>query len=273
MSRKRRAIIHTIRCNRMSPVGVWARAVLAVTALCILATLCGCRATNAWMQADNLYKAKKFEEAAQTYADAAKHTPQRRELVFNRGVSQFMAEDFDGALQSFQKTARDGSSELKEKAEFNTGNTYVAQENTEKALEHYRRTLYLNSDNMRAKWNLEMLQRQEQQQQQKQQPPQKDQENKEDEQKQQKDESKDQQQQEKQKQEQEEEQGQHEQQSDKDRRAQQETEEARSERPKELSKEQAERLLQALAEEDKELQKSLRKPEYRVKPPPGDKDW
>ncbi|MFO7945239.1 MAG: tetratricopeptide repeat protein [Armatimonadota bacterium] len=253
--------------------GTCGRALLVLAGLFALVTLCGCGATNAWMKADGLFKAQKFDEAAQAYADAAKHNPGRHELLFNRGVAQYMAGDIEGAMQSFEKVAKQASSELKEKAEFNIGNSYVAKKEREKALQQYRRTLYLNSDNMRAKWNLEMLQRQQQDQQ----PQQDDQKEKKEDQKDQEDQKQkkdtEQDQQEKQKQQQDEEQQQEQQADEKQKNQQQKRDETPQERPRELSKEQAERLLQALSEQDKELQESLRKPRYKVKPAPGDRDW
>jgi len=215
--------------------------VWGVAAVLLLA-LSGCSSTNPWTRADKLFKESKYAEAAQAYAEAAERYPQRRELVFNRGAALHMAQDYDGGIKVFQGLAKEAGSDLQEKCEYNSGNGYLGKGDRDKAIEHYKRALYLKPDDVNAKWNLELAQRQQQQQQQQQ--------------------KQDRQQQEQQ-----------------DKQQQQQQEQARKQpqqapqQPRELSQKEAERLLRALAEEDKELQKEMRKPKTPITAAPHGKDW
>ena len=222
------------------------RAIVWGVTTVLLLGLSGCGSINPWIKADKLFKENKYAEAAETYAEAAERYPERPELIFNRGAALHMAQDYDRATEAFQTLAKEAGSELQEKCEYNTGNGYLRKGDKEKAIEHYKRALYLKHDDLNAKWNLELAQRQQQQEQQ---------EDKQDEQQQDKD------------------------QEDKQQQAEQEQQDQQRDRqpaPKpdgQLSKKEAERLLRALAEEDKELQKEMRKPKEPIRMPPHGKDW
>ncbi len=225
------------------------RAIVWGVMTALLLILNGCGSINPWMKADKLFKENKYAEAAEAYAQASERYPERRELVFNRGAALHMAQDCDRAIKVFQTLAKEARSELQEKCEYNTGNGYLRKGDKEKAIEHYKRALYLRHDDLNAKWNLELAQRQ---------PQQKQQEDKQDEQQQdQPDKDED----------------------DKQQQAGQEQQDQQQDRqptPKQdgqLSKKEAERLLRALAEEDKELQKQMRKPKEPITTPPRGKDW
>lgn len=248
------------------------RAAAALFILCAIAMTGGCGPTGAWMKADGLFKSEKYKQAAGAYTEAAKQYPDRPELVFNAGASQYMAEDFEQARRTFQKVARDASVELKEKAEFNTGNTCMAQQETEAAVEHYKRALYLKPDDKRAKWNLEMAQRKQKQKRQKQQKQQNDKKQKKNDQQKQDRGEKNKKDQDRPKRK---EKSQNEQQEEKEKQGQKQrqTQQERQKQKRKLSEEEARRLLRAMAEEDKKLQKRLRKPKYRSRTAPAGKDW
>ena len=123
----------------------------------------GCTARNPWMKGDQLFKQKQYAEAADAYNQAAEKYTGRSEPHFNRGTAQYMAEQSQDAISTFQDVARRTSGDLQERSEFNTGNAYLGQGDSEKAIEHYKRTLYLNPGDVNAKWNLELAQQQQQQ--------------------------------------------------------------------------------------------------------------
>lgn len=248
------------------------RLFLAACAVCAMLAASGCGPTNAWMKADGLFKSEKYEEAAAAYTETAKKYPGRTELVFNSGTARYMAKDYEEARRTFQKVARDAAGDLKEKAEYNTGNTCMAQQETDAAIEHYKRALYLKPDDMNAKWNLEMAQRknrQQKKQKQQNQQDEKDKQDKDEEQKQQEQQQKQQNQQEQDKEKQEQQQ----QEQDKEKQQQKQAQQDRQKQKKQLSEEEARRLLRAMAEEDKKLQKRLRQPKYRSRTAPAGKDW
>lgn len=191
-----------------------------------------------WRQADRAFNRKQYQQAAELYDKARVEHPQEWRLLYNTAVAQAFNKQYDPAVQSFQKLAANGLQELREPSEYNTGNCYLAQQKTGKAIEHYKRALYLKPDDMNAKWNLELAKRkqQEQKQQQKQQ-------KKEQQQKPKPDKQKEQQKQQQQ-------------------------------QPKQMDKEQAQRLLQSLSQADRDLQKKLSKqrnqPTRESRP---SKDW
>ncbi len=225
------------------------RVVVGLSLVSIVIAVGGCATTNAWMQADKLFKDGEYAEAADAYAKAAEKYPQRRELVFNRGAALHMNEDFIGARKVFGALAREADTQLQEKCEYNTGNGYLREGESEKAITHYKRALYLDPADINAKWNLELAQGRQQQKQ--------DQEQQQQDQKRNQNEEKDNQQKKEQ---------------------QKQPPEAKQQEPEpkpqsgELSKKEAERLLRALAEQDKQLQKQLRKPDEPVAAP-HDRDW
>jgi Ca-activated chloride channel family protein len=213
----------------------------------------GCTARNPWMKGDQLFKQKQYAEAADAYNQAAEKYTGRSEPHFNRGTAQYMAEQSQDAISTFQDVARRTSGDLQERSEFNTGNAYLGQGDSEKAIEHYKRTLYLNPGDVNAKWNLELAQQQQQQHEQGQEE-QKQQEQKPDDDKQDSDER-----------EKPQEQPQEDRPGDADQQPQRDQQE--------LTQKEAERLLKALSQQDRDLQKELRKPPEPVRTIPFDKDW
>lgn len=173
-----------------------------------------------WRQADRAFNRKQFAEAERLYDQARTQHPQEWRLLYNKAVAQAANKGYDKAVEGFQKVAANGPPDLREAAEFNTGNSYLAQQKTKEAIEHYKRALYLKPDDTNAKWNLELAKRKQQEQQQKQQ-----------------------QQQQKQKQQQ---------------KPKPEQQKAKPQQ-KQMDKEQAQRLLQSLSQADKNLQKKLSK--------------
>lgn len=182
-----------------------------------------------WRQADRAFSRKQYAQAEKLYEKARTEHPQEWRLLYNTAVAQAANKSFDKAVENLQKVAANGPQELREAAEFNTGNCYLAQQKPKEAIEHYKRALYLKPDDINAKWNLELAKRQQKQQQKQQQ--QQNQQNK---------------QQQKQKPK-----------PDKQKQKQQPQQ-------KKMDKEQAQRLLQSLSQADKDLQKKLSK--YRNQP-------
>jgi hypothetical protein len=244
----------------------------------------GCGVRNEWTEADRLFKEKDYAAAAEAYAKAAEKFPERRELQFNVACARHANEEFDDAIKRFQTLAKETSGELQQKSEYNTGNGYLRSQDREKAIEHYKRALYLDHTDMDAKWNLELaMSRQQQQDQQQNQDNKqdKDQDEKQQQEKDEKDNQQDQQQQDQQQQERDEKQQdendqQQQNQADEkqqDEKDQQQQDQQRQPQVGEMSQKDAERLLSGLSEEDKKLQKALRKPEDTVRQPPRGKDW
>jgi Ca-activated chloride channel family protein len=189
-----------------------------------------------WRQADRAFKHKQYEEAEKLYDQARQEQPEEWRLAFNTAVAQAAAKKYDPAVKGFEKIAGGGAQELRPAAEYNAGNCYLAQQQNDKAIEHYKRALYLNPNDLNAKWNLELAKRQQKQQQ-----------------KQQKQQKQDQKKQDQKKQ---------------DQKMQPQPQDRK------MDKDEARRLLQSLSQADRDLQKQMRKqrqqPSREARP---DKDW
>lgn len=185
-----------------------------------------------WRQADRAFNRKQYDRAQELYLEARRQRPQDWKLMYNAAVATAANKGFDQAISDFGTIAKDGPQELREAAEFNAGNCCMAQEQADKAIEHYKRALYLKPDDLNAKWNLELAKRQKKQQQKDQQQQQKQQPKPQDQKQQQKPQDQKQQQQQQQQQ--------------------------------QMNQQQAKQLLQSLSQQDRDLQKKMSK--YRNQP-------
>jgi tetratricopeptide (TPR) repeat protein len=170
-----------------------------------------------WRQADRAFRKQQYEQAQQLYDQARRQQPEEWRLVFNTATAQAAAKKYEQAAADFEKIAQSGPQELRQAAEYNAGNCYLANQQADKAVEHYKRALYLKPDDINAKWNLELAKRRQKQQQQQQQQQRK-QQKKEDQQKQ---------------------------------------KQRQQPQDQKMDKEQARRLLQSLSQADRELQKRM----------------
>lgn len=196
-----------------------------------------------WRQADRAFNRKQFDRAQELYNQARQERPRDWNLMYNATVAAAANKQFDEAIKDFQVIATSGPQELREPAEFNTGNCYLAQKQAPKAIEHYQRALYLKPDDVNAKWNLELAKQQQKQQQ--------------------KQDKQDQKQQEQQKK-----------QPQKQPPEQKPQPQKQPPQPQQMNKEQARQLLQSLSQQDRDLQKKLakqrNKPSQEGRPA---KDW
>lgn len=227
----------------------WPLVVVALTPLLVGFAFPG-SVQKIWRQADRAYKRQQFPEAARLYGEAGTQQPQEWALKYNQAVAAAQAQQYDAAVGGLQQVAQEGPPELRAAAEYNTGNAYLAQKENEKAIEHYKRALYLRPDDMNAKWNLELARRKQQQQQQQQ----------------------------KQQQEKQQQQKQPQQKQEPDKQQQQQPKQPEKQQQPQpqpsMQKEEAQRLLQSLGQQDRDLQKRLQQQRYRKGDPvQPSKDW
>ncbi len=196
-----------------------------------------------WRQADRAFKRQQYDRAEQLYDQARQQQPDDWRLAFNTAVAQAAGKKLDVAAKGFEKIAASGPQELREPAEYNAGNCYLAQQQKDQAIEHYKRALYLNPNDMNAKWNLELAKRQQKQdQQQKQQ------------------------------------QNQRQKQDQKKQSQQQKQDQRKPQQPqpqdRKMDKDEARRLLQSLSQADRDLQKKMaRQRQQPSREAPPTKDW
>jgi Ca-activated chloride channel family protein len=103
---------------------------------------------------------KKYSEAKEHYRRAEQYAPSHQDrdrLSFNRGDVDYMTEDYDSALASFQKSLQSGDKEVQKKAFFNMGNIYVKQKKYREAVNAYMNALKIDPGYENAKKNMEYL--------------------------------------------------------------------------------------------------------------------
>lgn len=209
------------------------------------------------------FKKGKYKEAVEHYQAAQVEAPEKKEIAYNLGNALYKANDFEKALEAYDRAKGVKDNKLKKKALFNAGNAYYraganpqdrgAQEKLKQAVEKYKAVLKLDPFDRNAKFNLQKaLERLEQMKQ-----PQKDnkdnQDKKDDKNKQDQKDKQDQ----KNKQDQKDQKNQQDQKQKQDQKDQKEDQKQARPKPKpgEMGEEEAKRLLDALRQDEKDLQK------------------
>jgi len=207
-------------------------------------------------EANELYKAEKYNEALNLYSDAALDNPLSPGIHYNIGNTLYKQGNYEEALLEYNKVLTAKDADLHFRSYYNMGNTLYRMGKLPEAILSYTEALKLNPDDNESKYNLEFvrnklkeqLRNQEQSQQQQQ------------EQQSQEGQQKDQKQEEQEQQQQQQEEGQ-----------QEEEQQQLQQEEKEMTPEEADRILNALQNDEKDLQKQRKMSStsnVRVK-----KDW
>ena len=220
------------------------------------------QANRLLQQGNKLYNEQRYDEATASYMKALQKEPNNATGLFNLGSALYQKKQFDSSRKIMSATA----SAIKDKggkaaANYNIGNTYMAQKKWEDAISSYKSTLRNNPQDADAKYNLsyaEQMMKKEQKsgggKNNKKDKDKKDQQNQQDKDKKDKD---------KDKQDQQGKQDDKDKQGDKDPKPQGQ--------PSKLTQKQADQLLNALQQEEKKLQDKLKK--EKGIPVKMDKDW
>jgi Ca-activated chloride channel family protein len=85
--------------------------------------------------------------------------PKRADVLYDSGVAAYRLKNFESAQAYFRHVTEheDVTSELKERAHFNLGNTYVATKQLQEAIDEYEKVLDINPDNTHAQDNLRIV--------------------------------------------------------------------------------------------------------------------
>ena len=121
---------------------------------------------------NRLYKEGKYDEAMEHYTDVLIDLPQSPYVHYNVGASAYKKGDYENAVEAYTKCVSTENPALEEKSYYSIGNcTYKQGERKEstdvteaiklyrEALDAYKRAIDLNSKNMDAKFNYEVVQR------------------------------------------------------------------------------------------------------------------
>ncbi|WP_423789757.1 TPR repeat-containing protein BatC [Leptospira perolatii] len=103
------------------------------------------------------YEDGNFSGSLEKYKEAEPYFPGDPRMEFNRGSAEYKSGGLDKALRHFEKSLESKDAELRSKAHFNLGNTYLRLGDRKRAAEHYLRSLKENPNMEAARKNLEWL--------------------------------------------------------------------------------------------------------------------
>lgn len=127
-----------------------------VKALAILFLLGTGAVSQAW-DADELYRAGRFEEAEERYAALDMDHPKSLRYRYNRGCAAFQAGDLEAAAAAFQSVLRRTEDpRLRARAAYNLGNVALKNGDFASAAGYYRDVMRLDPDHGDARQNLEL---------------------------------------------------------------------------------------------------------------------
>jgi tetratricopeptide (TPR) repeat protein len=111
------------------------------------------------------YRQNKFKEAEEAYGKALARKPGWEIPLFNRGNALYRQKKYDEAIKEFNQNIKKKGATLAEKAFYNKGNAFYNKKEYEKAIDSYKEALRRKSDDLEAKFNLELAMKMQQQQQ------------------------------------------------------------------------------------------------------------
>jgi Ca-activated chloride channel family protein len=168
----------------------------AGTTVTIVLLLCTVNGFGAASDALKNYARGKFSQARTEFEQLARKSPDDPRLRYNAGAAAFQGEDYDTALKHFNQTLSARDLKLQEQSYYNLGNTHFRlgektadpkeqQQQWEQAIHQYESALKLNTNDVDAKFNVEVVKKKleelkQQQQQQNEQDQNKDDQNKDD---------------------------------------------------------------------------------------------
>jgi len=245
-----------------------------VMTVCLLHDKAGAQTNKYVREGNKLYEQKKYKEAGADYQKALQKNPNYTPGLFNLGNTLYQQKQYDAARKVMASTAKSTNDKgAKGGVHYNIGNTYMAEQKWQDAIDAYKQALRNNPQDADAKYNLsyaeEMLKKQQgggggknndknkdqnKDQKNKDKDKNKDQQNKDQNKDQDKDKNKDQQ---------------NKDQQDKDKQDQ--DQQHPQSQPSKLSQQQADQLLNALQQEEKKLQDKMQK--AKGVPVKTEKDW
>ena len=235
--------------------------ILAALAL----SACGSSVERTLDNGNQAFLEEDYQKAMEKYGQAMEMSPEMGEPSYNLANTLYRLDAFEEAGQFLAQTIQTASDQLAEHGFYNLGNSFFQQELMPEAVESYKDALRLDSQDMDAKYNLELAMVQQEQQQQQQEQQEQDQQS-EDEQ----ESGQDQQDQSEQGQEQQDQSGEGEQ--DKKQQEQNQDGQGQPQQVEGLTEEQARQLLAAIGQSSETLQEKMDEI-FGFAGMPPDKDW
>lgn len=110
-------------------------------------------------EGNNLYQQKQYKEASNAYMKAISKNPNYTPGIFNLGNALYQQKQYEGARKVLDNAVKLDTNKLgKSAANYNIGNTYMAEKKWEDAIDAYKKTLRANPQDAEAKYNLSYAQ-------------------------------------------------------------------------------------------------------------------
>ena len=140
----------------------------AGTTVIIVLLLCTLNGFGAASDALKNYARGKFSQARSEFERLARKSPDDSRLRYNAGAAAFQDEDYDTALKHFNQTLSARDLKLQQQSYYNLGNTHFRlgektddakekQQQWEQAIHQYESALKLNTNDVDAKFNVEVV--------------------------------------------------------------------------------------------------------------------
>ena len=105
------------------------------------------------------YNSGSYEKALKFFIDAQLDHPDRPDILYNIGNTQYHLGNYDAAAQNYQQALKSENRQLKEKALYNLGNTDFRKKSYEEAIKQYDEALKLDPADTQARQNEEYVQK------------------------------------------------------------------------------------------------------------------
>ncbi len=139
--------------------------ILAALAL----SACGSSVERTLDSGNQAYVEQDYQQAMEKYGQAMEMDPELGEPTYNLANTLYRLEAFEEAGQFLAQAIQTASDQLAEHGFYNLGNNFFQQELMPEAVEAYKESLRIDSQDMDAKYNLELAMVQQEQQEQQQQ--------------------------------------------------------------------------------------------------------
>jgi Ca-activated chloride channel family protein len=139
--------------------------ILAALAL----SACGSSVEKTLDSGNQAFVEQDYQQAMEKYAQAMEMDPELGEPTYNLANTLYRLEAFEEAGQFLAQAIQTASDQLAEHGFYNLGNNFFQQELMSEAVEAYKESLRMDSNDLDAKYNLELAMVQQEQQEQQQQ--------------------------------------------------------------------------------------------------------